>query len=399
MRILNVSTRMILGGSQETVVVAGEELARRGHEVHVAHGPVYGPEGSMTERIDAFRTGDGRGIARHVVPSMVREVHPVKDWRARRELRALIERVEPDVVHTHSSKAGVVGRGAAWGPSHHPRPGVVHTVHGSAFHEHERWWKNRIYVMSERWAAKRCDVMVTVSDSLRERYLEAGIGRREQYETVISGMEMGAYDDVGAGETREAIRSALGLGDEDIVIGTVARLFELKGHDDVLDALSDVLRADARMKLLWVGDGLWRGRLTERIAGMGLRDSVVMTRLVEPERIPGLIRAMDVLVHPSYREGLPRVVVQAMLCGVPVVATDIEGTGEVCEDRRTGRLVGAGDVAGLREAVMWMLDNADRARVMASAARERVRARFDARAMVDDLERVYERAVREARGG
>lgn len=388
---------MILGGSQETVVLAAEELTRRGHEVHLAHGPIFGPEGSLAERIDAFVTPDRRTIPRHVIPSMVRELSPFKDIRAYRELRALIRELKPDIVHTHSSKAGIVGRAAAWGGRQSAKPGVLHTVHGSPFHEHESRLKNAIYIASERWAARRCHAILTVSDSLRDRYLRAGIGEPGQYRTVISGMDMREYAEPGAHEERETTRAALGIGPGDIVVGTVARLFDLKGHDDLLDALGDELRADPRLKLLWVGDGAWRERLTRRIGSMGLQNAVIFTGLVPPERIPALIRAMDVLAHPSLREGLPRVVVQAMLLATPVVATDIEGTGEVCIDQSTGRLVPAADPAALRSAIMWMIQNPDQAAQLAAAAQTLVRARFDARAMTDDLERIYEQLIREAK--
>src|SRR5690606_37870599 len=112
--ILHISTRLILGGSQENTVLSCEGQAALGHEVHLAFGPIYGPEGSLLQRVRDFRTPDGRGIAEHEVPHLVREVRPRADAACLRELRELIERIRPDVVHTHSSKAGVLGRAAAW---------------------------------------------------------------------------------------------------------------------------------------------------------------------------------------------------------------------------------------------------------------------------------------------
>lgn len=386
MRILHVSTRLILGGSQENTVLSCEGQARLGHEVHLAFGPIYGPEGSLLDRVTNFRTPDGRGITTHVVPDLVRAIHPFHDWRAKGQLKRLIRRLNPDIVHTHSSKAGILGRAAAWAVG---GCGVVHTIHGPPFHGHQNAITRRAYIVSERWAARRCHRIVSVADAMTRQYLAAGIGRAEQYTTIYSGMETERCLNPEPGQTRDQARADLGFGGEHYVIGTVARLAELKGHDDLLDALGDDLKANPRWRLLWVGDGWWRERLEKRVDSLGLRGRIVITGLVPPERIPALMRAMDVLVHPSYREGLPRTVPQALLCGTPVVAYDADGTGEACIDRVTGRLVNVGDRAGLREAIEWTVANTDEARLLAQAGRDLCRERFSAAHMIDALQAVY----------
>lgn len=403
MRILHISTRLILGGSQENTVLSCEGQARLGHEVHLAFGPIYGPEGSLLERVSAFRTDDGRGITTHVVPNLVREINVIKDWRGYQELRRLIRELRPDIVHTHSSKAGIVGRAAAWEEFSHPaadlRMGIVHTIHGPPFHAHEKKSRNELYIAMEKFAAKWCHVIVSVCDAMTQQFRDAGIGRPEQYVTVYSGMEVEPFlNPASPDQTREAVRASLGLGSGEIAIGTVARLAELKGHDDVLDALAPDLRANTALKLLWVGDGWWRERLTARIAKLRLSNQVILTGLVPPERVPGLMRAMDLLIHPSYREGLPRTVPQALLAGTPVVASDVDGTREACIDHETGRLFPVGDKTRLRAAVRWMLDDPVRARQTVEKGRELCRERFDARTMVRELEGVYARVIAEARG-
>ncbi len=395
MRILHISTRLILGGSQENTVLSCEGQSRMGHDVHLAFGPIYGPEGSMLDQVSAFRTNDSRGITTHEVPSLVREIDPLKDWRCFRELRALIRRINPDVVHTHSSKAGVIGRAAAWaeGGRTHNRA-VVHTIHGPPFHRYEKTWRNAIYVQSERFAARRCHALVSVADAMTEQFLAHNIGRAEQYSTIYSGMEVEHYLNApleGAPGSRSATRRELGLTDAHIVIGTVARLAELKGHDDIIDALADDLRAHPDWRLLWVGDGWWRERLVARLDAAGLRDRVILTGLVPPERIPALMRAMDVLVHPSYREGLPRTVPQALLSGVPVVSYDTDGAGEACIDMQTGRLVPIGDLRALHAAIRWTIDHPTESRTLAEAGRALCKDRFSAQTMVDALDRLYTR--------
>jgi glycosyltransferase involved in cell wall biosynthesis len=266
---------------------------------------------------------------------------------------------------------------------------------------------NWMYKDAERFAAKRCHVIVSVADAMTREFLERGIGRPEQYVTVRSGMEVGAFLNPVPGETGHR----LGFASTDFVVGTVARLAEHKGHDDLLDALAGEMRRDPRIKLLWVGDGWWRERLIAkaRSVDLGVAEldragsavdfrnassrQVILTGLVPPQLIPGLIRGMDVLAHPSYREGLPRTVPQALLCGVCPVAYDCDGTGEVCREMETGRLVPVGDRDGLREAIVWLMNHPREREAMAARGREECRVAFSAETMVAELEKVYARAI------
>ncbi len=404
MRILHISTRLILGGSQENTVLSCEGQARLGHDVHLAFGPIYGPEGSLLERVEKFRTADGRTITTHVVEHLVREVNPIADVRAQGELRRLIAELKPDVVHTHSSKAGVLGRAAAWRESR-GHAGIVHTIHGPPFMPVDgsvlsglkTRLSNWLYTHAERYAAKRCHMLISVADAMTREFLAREIGRPEQYITVRSGMEVEPFLTPVPGESRDEVRARLGFAHDDFIIGTVARLAEHKGHDDLLDALSDAMKKNPRLKLLWVGDGWWRERLMDRVGSMGLGARVITTGLVPPGRIPGLIRAMDVLAHPSYREGLPRTVPQALLAGVCPVAYDCDGTGEVCRDMETGRLVPTGDRKKLRGAILWLMEHPRERAEMAARGREECRTAFSAETMVAELEKVYARAIELAR--
>jgi len=386
MRIMHISTRLILGGSQENTVLSCEGQAALGHDVALVFGPIYGPEGSLLERVHNFRTHDGRAIEAIETPRLTRELHPLHDPLCLRDLRRLIRRWKPDVVHTHSSKAGILGRMAAWREN---VPCVIHTIHGPPFHPYEKAWRNAVYVLSERYAARRCHVIAAVAQAMRDQFLARRIGRPEQYAVVYSGMEVEPFLAAGEAGMRQAARRELNIGDDQYVIGTVARLAENKGHDDLLDALAQTMNSDSRIRLLWVGDGWWRERLLNRAAALGLRERIVTTGLVPPEQVPRHLAAMDLLVHPSYREGLPRTVTQALLAGLPVVAYDVDGTREVCIDGQTGRLVPAGDRTGLREAIVWMLQHAAQARAMGARGRDLCRERFAAPVMVDHLLAIY----------
>ncbi|UCD74682.1 MAG: glycosyltransferase family 4 protein [Phycisphaerales bacterium] len=381
---MHISTRLILGGSQENTVLSCEGQADAGHTVSLVYGPIYGPEGSHLARAQAHG-----GIECIEIPHLIRALHPVRDPLCYRDLKKLIRAWKPDVVHTHSSKAGIIGRLAAWKLR---VPCVIHTIHGLAFHPYQAKWKNAIYIASERMAAKRCHVIACVADAMREQALAAGIGRPEQYVTVYSGMEVERY--INPDCTREDVRAELGLNDGDFVLGTVARLAELKGHDDLLDALGPLMKDRPELKLLWVGDGWWRDRLLGRVKSMGFQDRVITTGLVPSEQIPKYLQSMDVLAHPSYREGLPRTIPQALLSARAVIAYDVDGTKEVCIEGETGCLVPPGDLGKLRSAVERMMDHASERAEMGRHGRALCEERFSASAMVEQLESIYEAQLR-----
>ena len=383
MRIMHISTRLILGGSQENTVLSCEGQADRGHQVNLVYGPIYGPEGSLLDRVhkqDRIETIE--------TPHLVRAISLVTDLRCYCDLRRIIRDWNPEVVHTHSSKAGILGRLAAWKEG---VPCVVHTIHGLAFHPYQAKWRNALYILTERIAAKRCHRLICVADAMRDQALAAGIGRAQQYSTVYSGMEVDRF--INPCWSRDEVRGELGFADDDFVLGTISRLAELKGHDDLLDALEPLMRERANLKLLWVGDGWWRDRLLKRIADMGLTRRVVHTGLVPPEHIPKYLQAMDALAHPSYREGLPRAVPQALLSGVAVIAYDVDGAPEACIDGETGRLVGPGDSAALRDVVQWMMDHPAERAEMARRGQAVCRTRFGASTMVDMLLAIYDEVL------
>ncbi len=383
MRIMHISTRLILGGSQENTVLSCEGQANKGHDVSLVYGPIYGPEGSHLARADAHG-----GIETIETPHLVRQLAPYKDWKCYCDLRKLIRVWKPDIVHTHSSKAGILGRLAAWKEQ---VPGIVHTIHGLAFHPYQSRWRNAIYVQAERVAARHCHSIVCVADAMRDQALAVGIGRAEQYQTIYSGMETDRY--LNPLRSRQAMRDELGFQDDDFVLGTIARLAELKGHDDLLDALHPLMQENPHLKLLWVGDGWWRDRLLGRVRDMGLQDQVITTGLVPSEDIPNFIAAMDCLAHPSYREGLPRTVPQALLGGVPVIANDVDGTKEIVLDGETGRLIAPGDLNALHTATKWMMEHKTERKHMGERGRELCRERFAAARMVEQLEHLYARLL------
>ena len=381
--MLHVITRFILGGAQENTLLSVLGLSRLGRwRVYLATGPAEGPEGSLLERARA------EGIRPLLLRHMRREVHPVEDLAAYRELFRLILRLRPHVVHTHSSKAGVIGRLAAF---HAGVPVVVHTVHGPSFHPYERPWRNRLFVFLERWAARRCRALVSVAEAMSRQYLDRGIGRPQQYLTIRSGVEVERF--LRPPAPREELRRRWGLPAGRFVFAKVSRIAPLKGHEDVLRAAAELAPRAPGLHLVFAGDGVLGGRMREMAARLGLDGRVTFTGLVPPGRIPELLHACDALVHASYREGLPRAVVEAGLAGLPQVAYAACGAPEAIEDGVTGFLVEPGDVPALAERMLRLCRRPGEARRMGARARERLRREFDWRKMVRELDALYRRLL------
>ncbi len=341
MRIAHVITRLILGGAQENTVLCCEDLIREhGDDVLLITGPSLGPEGSLLQRA---RAG---GVPLQVIGSLRRAIHPWRDLTTYREIKRVLRRFRPDVVHTHSAKAGVLGRAAAAALR---VPAIVHTVHGAPFHPYQNRAARWLFRTCERWAARRCHALVGVADAMTELMVDAGVASREKFTTVYSGMEVEPF--LRCQEHRDRVRRQLGYGPQHVVIGKIARLFSLKGHQDVIRAAGGLVRTRPEARFLLVGDGVLRGQLERQIASAGLAGHFQLLGLVAPEQIPELIAAMDLLVHASLREGLARVLPQALIAGRPVVSYDIDGAREVVLPDRTGFLVPPRSVELMRDSL------------------------------------------------
>lgn len=379
MHICHVITRLIVGGAQENTLLSCEGQHRAGHRVTLLTGPALGPEGSLMDR------ARGVGYAVEEIESMRRAILPAKDLASYRDLVRRLRELRADVVHTHSSKAGILGR---WAAHHAGVPLVVHTIHGLAFTASTSNVVNALYRVAERVTAPVTDRIVCVADAMREQSLRAGIGKPSQYVTVYSGMDVEPF--LHPAVPREQTRAALGIAPDEVVVGTIARLFYLKGHDDLLDLAPALCREFPKLKFLWVGDGLLREQFERRIDAAGLTRRFVLTGLVPPTRVPELTSAMDILVHPSRREGLARALPQGQLAGCPVVTYDIDGNREGLIDGQTGFLVRPFDSGKLSEHLRVLLWDDRLRESMGRAGREFARRRFATRVMVNALQSVYE---------
>jgi glycosyltransferase involved in cell wall biosynthesis len=378
-RVLHVITRLILGGAQENTLLTVEGLMREpGVEVLLVTGPALGPEGEL------FRRVREHGTPCEVIDELRREVHAGRDLKSLLKLVRIIRRFRPEVVHTHSSKAGILGRLAArlCGV-----PAIVHTIHGLPFHPYESRRNNLIYVLAERLASRWSTRIISVADAMTRQALQAGVGRPEQYATIYSGMDVEPFRAVRG--RRDECRDALGLAHDALVVSKIARLAPLKGHEDVIRTLPAAVEEFPTLTVLFAGDGALREELQALVRELGVEDNIRFLGLVQPELIPTILGASDAAVHASYREGLARVLPQALLAGVPVVSYEVDGAAEAVEAGRGGLLVAPGDVAGLAQALLSVLRHPERWKTLACARGDLITERFRSQTMVREILQLY----------
>ena len=381
-RVLHIITRLIVGGAQENTLLSVEGLDRRdGYEVTLLTGVDYGPEGDLLDR--------ARKTTRLVVlPELARKINPLADIKALWKLYRLIRKGRYHIVHTHSSKAGVLGRIAAKMAG---TPIIVHTLHSLVFHEYQPWVVNKLWRAIKKFCAPMTDHFISVSSIISEKAIRAGIARPEKFTTIYSGMELDWF--LNAQVDPAAVRREFGIPDGALVVGKIARLFDLKGHDQLMDAAPAIVARHPGVRFFLIGDGVLYDHLVERARRAGILDNFVFAGLVARERIPEMISAMDVVVHTSLREGLARVLPQALAMGKPCVSFNIDGAPEVVIPDETGYLVEPGDADGLTEAISRLLGDSDLRARMGAAGRRKVDPAFRAETMVEQISDIYQMLV------
>ncbi|MCH7885317.1 MAG: glycosyltransferase family 4 protein [Planctomycetes bacterium] len=386
MNICHVITRLIIGGAQENTVLTCRGLAERGHQVTLISGPETGPEGSLWEQARAS------GAELITVESLRRAVNPWLDWQTRCSLRHLFDRIQPDVVHTHSSKAGILGRSVAADAG---VPVIVHTIHGMSFNRTQSRVVRTLYQGLEQWAGRHTTAFVSVSDAMIDQAVEARLAPRQRFTTIRSGIETDRFTP--QPELRDRYRREWGIGNDEIVVGTIARLFANKGYESIMRAMGPALARHPKLRFVWIGDGAYRRRYERRLALMGLGKYVHFVGLVPPSAVPCLLNGFDILLHASAWEGLPRAVVQGLLMEVPAVSFDNDGAPEVVIPGETGLLVPYGDTGRLAGAIVELACDPDRRRAMGRQGRRRCLEMFDWRDMVSRIEMLYEQCLGSSR--
>jgi glycosyltransferase involved in cell wall biosynthesis len=419
MRVTHIITRLVIGGAQENTLATIRGLHQKpGVEINLISGPTIGPEGSLEEEakktfnvqhstsnverrsleIGSSMLNVGCSPASHsqaqtdsasftLVPELVRPVHPLKDFIALRKLEKILREQKPDIVHTHSGKAGILGRLAA------KRAGVpvmIHHIHGPSFGPFQGAFANFVFTAAEKYAARVTDHFFCSAGAMTQLYLAAGIGKPEMFTRIFSGFNLEPF----LNATNDlALRRQLGLDADHFVIGKVARIFQLKGHADLLAAFAKLLPQVPNARLLFVGDGSLRDEMENQVLALGLNGKVIFTGLVPPGDVARYVGIMDCLAHLSYREALSRALPQALAAGKPVIAYDFDGADEVCLENKTGFIVRTGDTDAAAQRLLQLANDPVLREKFGQHGRQFVQENFSVEKMVADQYAVYQKLI------
>jgi glycosyltransferase involved in cell wall biosynthesis len=375
-RVARVIARLNIGGPAQQAILLTAGLDRARFITTLVTGMVGPAEGDFT---DAARA---RGVIPVLIPELGRAIRPGRDLAALIRLVRLFRRIQPDIVHTHTAKAGALGRLAA-------RlvrvPATIHTFHGHVLEGYFSPPVTRAFLEIERRLARRTDRLVTVSPRLREQLLAMGIGRPGQVEVIPLGLDLGRFR--APRPVSPALRPSLGLALGTPVLGIVGRLVPIKDHPTLFEALAQLRAGGVAAHLVVVGDGEERARL------VGLADRLGLGRQVHflgwRRDLETILNEMDVVICASRNEGTPVALIEAMAAGTPVLSTDVGGVGDVVTHGETGWLVPPGDPSAMSCAIRLLLEDRTLAVRLATAGRSVAVDRYDVTRLVPRVEALY----------
>ncbi|MEW6245969.1 MAG: glycosyltransferase family 4 protein [Nitrospirota bacterium] len=386
--VIHVITRLDRGGSAQNTMltVMGHDRTRYEPLVVAGRPGRWDAQGGQAATDKHCRELEKAGIRWIIIPRLTREIHPLNDLSALWSLMRLFRRERPAIVHTHTSKAGVVGRLAAWWSG---VPVVVHTPHGHVFYGHFTAVRSRVFMLVERMLTRLTTRLIALTEAERDDHLERGVGRADRFAVIPSGIDLERY---------RSVRRTWGLRPAwfpcppgSIVVGSVGWLTPVKGHRFLIEAAAQLKPTFPNLHVVLVGSGGLQAELSALADRLGLKDSVHF--LGERDDVDVCLSAMDLFVLPSLNEGMGRALVEAMAAGLPVIASRVGGVPALIEHGRTGLLAPAGDPGALAQAIRQALDRPDWARQMGQAASQSIGRRFDAATMVRAVEQVYEQAL------
>ena len=379
-RVMEVITRLIRGGAQETTILIVRRLLKEGYQVVFAHGP--GDE-SLLKMLPT----DNPDFEALYIPEFRRRILPYYDFLAFWRIYRYLKKNPVDLVHTHTSKAGVIGR---WAAHLANTPVIVHSPRGSIYHE--TYFNQTIlngFAFIERMTGRFTDMIVTLCESEKKDYLRYRLVPPEKFTTIYSGVEIERYVDckVDIEKKKQELKLPSGVP----LVGYVARLTPEKGHLLCLDALPAILKEVPEAKFVFVGGGPLENEVKKKVQELGVQKSVYL--IDSRTDVQEVLRVFDCCLQFSLWDGLPRAMIEAMLAEKPVIATPVGGIPEIIHHQKTGLLIGEKDVSGLSRAVIELLQNAQKREILGRNARRRMEEVFDVDVSVEKLFALYEAMI------
>ena len=370
-KILHVITHLPIGGAQDNTLYTVELLDKEKYDISLC----CNLDGELVERakkIEAVKLFD--------IPFLCREVSPYRDIRAFLSLYKLFKKEDFTIIHTHSSKAGLLARLAA---VLNKTPIVIHTIHGFAFNDFMNIFKRNFYIYVEKLLAKWTDILITVSNLNKKKIIDLNITHENKIKNIYSGIDLNLFTN----KRNNDFRKELNLENNHILLGSVGRLSDQKDPITMIEAFGIISKPFPNAHLALVGDGELKGKILEKIDQLKLNGKVHLTG--NKNNPWSVYHSMDLFIMSSIYEGLGRSITEALSCGVPVVCTDVEGVPEIVRDNITGILVPPKDANKLADGIIRTLNDIETAKKMAEEGRRFVKDNFDVNKMVNDIDSLY----------
>jgi glycosyltransferase involved in cell wall biosynthesis len=381
-KIAQVITRMDWGGSPDIVRLMCAQLDPQRYDNRLITGPSLHLSLETNKFLDRYRDQT------QIVFSLKRDILPLDDLRALIELYRIFRREKFDIVHTHTAKAGVLGRLAARLAG---IPHIIHTPHGHNFYGYFGPLGSKLVILIEKWLSLFTDKIMTLTELERKDYVTFRVCRPEKITVINSGIELEKFRNIQIDQTQK--RAEFSIGPEEIVIGMMGRLEPVKGPEFLIEAAKAVIERIPKIKFLIVGEGSLRERLEERCYQLRIHDRVIFTSWRED--IPEILSILDVVVLPSLNEAVGRILIEAGALGKPVVATYVGGIPEIVKDKETGILVSPKSVTDLAQALIALARDENRRNQMGQAARRWIDDKFSSTRMIAQIARLYEELLKE----
>ena len=374
LNVLYVITKLELGGAQEIALYTLQNLNRKKYNLFLA----VNDKGILVEKVKKLRK-----VKTFFLPALIRSISPLKDISALIKLFRLCRKEKIDIIHTHSSKAGILGR---WAARAARVPIITHTIHGWGFHPGQNSWKRRLFIFLEKVTAKITDTLIAVSRASIEAGIENRIGQRKKYALIRAGIKPFLFQNVAT--DIGVMKKELGLREEGKIVGMVACFKPQKAPLDFITVASRVMKEKPDTQFLLIGDGELRPAVEKIIKELNLEKKVILTGWRKD--IPQILKVIDVLALTSRWEGLPRVFPEAMASGLPIVANNVDGASEAIEEGMNGFLISVGDIRGMAEKIINLLDKPEMAEEMGRKGKEKVFPEFDIDLMVEKIDNLYQ---------
>ena len=377
MKVLHIHTRGVIGGSGTNTLSTMLGLSKDRYEPELA----CGSEGPL------IKEAKKNNLIFNKIPHLKNEINIFYDLLALFELISLIMRREYSIIHTHNSKAGILGRIAA---NICRAPIIIHTQHSCVFkYGTLNYFQKKFYYFLEKISAKFTDKIIYISEPLRQEFLNAKIGSEQKSVTIYSGIEIEKFKiDVDILKKR----SQLGLKSSDFIVGVVSRLEPGKGNEFIIKSIPKIIQKISNIKFVFVGGGPLKANLETLSESFGVREKIMFLGLRDD--VPGLLQIFDIVCLASLYEGMSRVILEAQAAGKPVVATKVGGIVDIVAEDKTAILVAPRDVGALAFAIIKLIDDEHLRKSMSSAAEKFVDYRFSSKKMVQDIILVYEELLK-----